>query len=465
MSSPSIPPLSLPATIRLGLLNVAIGMNALLVFGVLNRVMISEWQINAALVGIFVFAHYVVCPMRTLAGYASDTRPLWGYRRTPYIVGGMLVAFGALLLILHTAQWMRTQPTWGSLACGMAFALWGLGLNAASVPYLALMSDVSGPHRARTISVAWFMMVAFGIVTTGIIIAKYFDLNLSKLSTDVTSLDIVALDQVLWQLFYTVVGISVLLTLAAIIGMEPRHQTLADESEDEKPPTLRETIAVMTTDRDSKLFFAVVALGIFGVNAQDVLLEPYGAQVLEMSLADTTRLQPTWGSATLISMLFAGFVLARWFSRKQIALLGAVLSTLGLCLVIAAAGLGPSMLRFGVFILGMGSGIFAVGALSMMMDMTRPGQAATYLGVWGIAQALAQGTAGLTAGVGRAGLEAVTGQIGFAYQGVFALEALALVATVWLLLSMGRTTPQKQEERRDDRRGVERLADAVSANS
>jgi BCD family chlorophyll transporter-like MFS transporter len=71
----------------------------------------------------------------------------------------------------------------------------------------------------------------------------------------------------------------------------------------------------------------------------------------------------------------------------------------------------------------------------------------------------------LTAGVGRAGLEAVTGQIGLAYQGVFALEALALMATVWLLLSMGRTTPQKLEERRDDRHGIEHLADVVSANS
>jgi len=375
----------------------------------------------------------------------------------------MLVAFGALLLILHAAQWMRTQPFWGSLACGTAFALWGLGLNAASVPYLALMSDLSGPYRARTISVAWFMMVAFGIVATGIVIAKYFDLNLSKLSTDVTALDAAALDQVLQQLFYTVVGVSVVLMLAAIIGMESRHQSSV--AEEEKPPTLRETLAVMTADRDSKVFFAVVALGIFGVNAQDVLLEPYGAQVLHMSLAETTRLQPTWGGATLLSMLLAGFVLARRLSRKQIALMGAVLSTLGLALVIAAANLGTSVLRIGVFTLGMGSGIFAVGALSMMMDMTRPGQAATYLGVWGIAQALAQGLAGLTAGVGRAGLEAVTGHIGFAYQGVFALEAIALVATVWLLLSMGRMTPEKQVERRDDRRGVERLADVVSASS
>jgi BCD family chlorophyll transporter-like MFS transporter len=463
MSSSADAFLSLPATIRLGLLNVTIGMNALLVFGVLNRVMINEWKINAALVGIFVCAHYVVCPMRTLAGYASDTRPLWGYRRTPYIIGGMLVAFGALLLILHAAQWMRTQPFWGSLACGTAFALWGLGLNAASVPYLALMSDLSGPYRARTISVAWFMMVAFGIVATGIVIAKYFDLNLSKLSTDVTALDAAALDQVLQQLFYTVVGVSVVLMLAAIIGMESRHHSSV--AEEEKPPTLRETLAVMTADRDSKVFFAVVALGIFGVNAQDVLLEPYGAQVLHMSLAETTRLQPTWGGATLLSMLLAGFVLARRLSRKQIALMGAVLSTLGLALVIAAANLGTSVLRIGVFTLGMGSGIFAVGALSMMMDMTRPGQAATYLGVWGIAQALAQGLAGLTAGVGRAGLEAVTGHIGFAYQGVFALEAIALVATVWLLLSMGRMTPEKQVERRDDRRGVERLADVVSASS
>ncbi len=463
MSSPSAPPLSLFATIRLGLLNVTIGMNALLVFGVLNRVMISEWEINAALVGIFVCAHYVVCPMRTLAGYASDTKPLWGYRRTPYIVGGMLVASGSLLLILHSAQWIRSQPVWGSLACGLAFALWGLGLNAASVPYLALMSDLSGPHRARTISVAWFMMVAFGIVATGIVIAKYFDLNLSKLSADVTALDAAALDQVLGRLFYTVVGVSLMLMAAAVIGMEPRRQASADAQD--KPPTLRETIAVMTADRDSKIFFAVVALGIFGVNAQDVLLEPYGAQVLQMSLADTTRLQPMWGSATLVSMLFAGFILARRISRKSLAMTGAILSAVGLSLVIAAADFGTGALRAGIFVLGTGNGIFAVGALSMMMDMTRPGQAATYLGVWGIAQAIAQGVAGLTAGMGRAGLELATGRIGLAYQGVFALEALALVATVCLLMLMGRVTPQRQDEEQPDaRRGVERLADAVSAS-
>ncbi|MFQ3581116.1 MAG: BCD family MFS transporter [Chloracidobacterium sp.] len=462
MSSPARPPLSLLATIRLGLLNVTVGMNALLVFGVLNRVLISEWQINAALVGLFVCMHYVVCPMRTLAGYASDTKPLWGYRRTPYIVGGMAVAFGSLILILHSAQWIRTQPVWGSLACAVAFALWGLGLNTASVPYLALMSDLSGPYRARTISVAWFMMVAFGIVTTGIVIAKYFDLNLSKLSTDVTTLDAAALDQVLGRLFYTVVGISIVLAAVAIIGMEPRHHQAA--TDDETPPTLRETIAIMTADRDSKLFFAVITLGIFGVNAQDVLLEPYGAQVLQMSLADTTRLQPMWGGATLISMLLAGFILAHQLSQKNMALIGAVLSTLGLGLVIAAADLGTGMLRIGVFTLGMGNGIFAVGALSMMMDMTRPGQAATYLGVWGIAQAVAQGVAGLTAGVGRAGLELITGKIGLAYQGVFALEALALVATACLLLLMGRATPQRNQKRRDDRHGVEHLADAVSAS-
>ena len=463
MSSPTVPSLSLFSTVRLGLLNVTIGMNALLVFGVLNRVMISEWQISAALVGFFVCAHYVVCPMRTLAGYASDTRPLWGYRRTPYIIGGMLVAFASLLLILHAAQWMRTQPVLGGIACGVAFALWGLGLNAASVPYLALMSDLSGPHRARTISVAWFMMVAFGIVATGILIAKFFDLNLSKLSTDMTALDTAALDRVLEQLFYTVAGLSVVLVFAALLGLEPRHQPSAGA--DDKPPTLRETIAVMTADRDSKIFFAVIALGIFGVNAQDVLLEPYGAQVLAMSLSDTTRLQPTWGSATLIAMLFAGFVLARRLSRKQMALTGAILSTVGLMLVIAAGNLGAATLRVGVFILGAGSGIFTVGALSMMMDMTRPGQAATYLGVWGIAQALAQGFAGLTAGVGRAGLEVITGQLGLAYQGVFALEALALVATSCLLLWMRRTTPHPDVVRQDDRRGVERLADIVSAGS
>jgi BCD family chlorophyll transporter-like MFS transporter len=453
--------LSLFDTLRLGLVNVAVGMSALLVFGVLNRVMISEWKLNATLVGVFVFVHYAVCPIRTLAGYASDTRPLWGWKRTPYVFGGMAVSLVGVLLIFHTAQTLRTNLFLGVLGSVFAYGLWGVGINTASVSYLALMSDLSGPRKSRTISVAWFMMIAFGIVATGIVISKFFALNLSRIGTDVSTLDLTALDAVLTQLFYTVVGVAFLLVVVGLVGLEPRLGRRPNTSDEMgETPRFRETLGIIAASRESKLFFAVVFMGIFGVNAQDILMEPYGAQVLRMSLEETTRLQPVWGGATLISMLVAGLLAARLMSRKSLTLCGAALCTVGLSLMIAAGRGDVQLLRIGVAVLGGGNGLFAVGALSLMMDMTRPGQAGIFLGVWGIAQALAQGAAGLTAGAGRDAIERMTGDIRLAYQGMFALEALALAAAIILLLKM--RTPN--QDVKDEERASARFADIVSAN-
>lgn len=451
--------LSVFETCRLGLINVTVGMSALLVFGVLNRVMISEWQLSATLVGVLVFAHFVVCPIRTFAGYVSDTRPLWGWKRTPYIAGGMTVTLASLLLIFHSAQLLRTHLVIGTVASVTAFALWGIGINTASVSYLALMADLSGKNKARTVSIAWFMMVAFGIVATGICISVFFKLNLSKMSADVTTMDLATLDGVLFKLFYTVVGISALLVVLALVGMEPRH--VKAPLEEEVQLTFRETLAVVTSSRESKLFFGVVFLGIFGVNAQDILMEPYGAQILKMTLAQTTALQPAWGGATLVTMLFAGLVAARFISRKKITLCGALLCTLGLGVMIAAGTGSIPLLKVGVILLGAGNGLFAVGALSLMMEMTQPGQAATYLGVWGIAQALAQGLAGLVAGFGRSGIERLTGDMRLAYQGVFALEIATLIGSMALLMMMGGATPRPVRKTDET---MDRFADIVSAN-
>lgn len=459
MRSSSSESLSLFETFRLGLINVTVGMSAMLVFGVLNRVMISEWQLSATLVGVLVFAHFVVCPIRTLAGYVSDTRPLWGWKRTPYIVGGMAVTLGSILLILHSAQLLRTHPVLGAAASIVSFALWGIGINTASVSYLALMTDLSGKNKARTVSIAWFMMVAFGIVATGICISVFFKLNLSKMSADVTTMDLVTLDGVLFKLFYAVVGISAVLVALALVGMEPRF--IKNDTAEEAKLTFRETLAVVTAGRESKLFFGVIFLGIFGVNAQDILMEPYGAQVLKMTLAETTKLQPAWGGATLVTMLLAGLVAARFMSRKKITLCGAVLCTLGLGVMIAAGTGSVSMLKIGVVLLGAGNGLFAVGALSLMMEMTQPGQAATFLGVWGIAQALAQGLAGLVAGVGRSGIERLTGDTRLAYQGVFALEIATLFGSIVLLMMMSGATPRPVRKTDET---MNRFAEIVSAN-
>ncbi len=449
--------LSIFDMMRLGLVNVAVGMSSILVLGVLNRVMVSEWKISATLVGIFVFVHYVVCPMRTLVGYTSDTRPIWGWNRTPYIVIGMAVKLVGVVLIYHGAQLLRTSPVLGTVACIVAFGLWGIGINTASVAYLALIAERAGERdKAKAVSIAWFMMIAFGIVATGIVISKVFSLNLSR-QADVTQLTGPVLDTLLARLFYTVAALAMGLVIVGVVGIERRNGVVAGSKE--TPLGFRDAVTVVTGGVQSKLFFAFIFAGIFGINAQDVLLEPYGADVLGMPIDQTTKLQPAWGGATLISMLVAGLVFSRFLNWKSIATAGALLCAAGLAVVIGASFLGVSVLRGGVVILGLGNGLFAVGAFALMMEMTRPGQAGIYLGVWGIAQAFAQGIAGLTAGVGREVLATVTGSLRVGYQSVFLIEILALLTSVvllWRLKGIGRRAAERRES-------VDRFADALSA--
>ena len=74
---------------RLGLLHVAVAMTFVLINGVLNRVMIHDLGILATVVAVLVVLPYLFSPLQVWIGQYSDTHPIWGYRRTPYIALGM----------------------------------------------------------------------------------------------------------------------------------------------------------------------------------------------------------------------------------------------------------------------------------------------------------------------------------------------------------------------------------------
>jgi MFS transporter, BCD family, chlorophyll transporter len=84
---------------------------------------------------------------------------------------------------------------------------------------------------------------------------------------------------------------------------------------------------------------AVIALGTAGFGMADVLLEPYGGQVLAMTVAETTRLTVVLASGSLI-----GFALASWWLQNGatpigVALLGAALGAPAFGLIILSASL------------------------------------------------------------------------------------------------------------------------------
>lgn len=407
--------MSIFKNIRLGLLHVSVAITFVLINGVLNRVMIHDLNILASLVAVLVVLPYFLSPLQVWVGQHSDTHPIAGYRRTPYILLGLLLCIGGTVLTPRAAMLMPGNLPLGLLLGALAFGAWGVGYNLAVVSYLSLASDLSEEHqRSRTIAIMWFMMIVSIIITaiiTGRALAQYDPAKLLRVFN---------------------IGGLVALGIAALglVGLEPRGNLPTSQSRASQRAALR---AVMD-NAQARRFFVYLILLLAAILGQDILLEPFGAQAFGMSVAETTQLTATWGGATLIALLLQGLLLSRWLSKKAGALLGGLLATAGL-LLIAASGILQMQPLFvpGIFALGFGTGIATSTNLALMLDMTTPEQVGLFIGAWGLADALARGAGMLLGGVLRDVVTAATGNPSSGYITVFLLEAILLAGSLLLL--------------------------------
>ena len=425
--------------IRLGLLHVAVAITFVLINGILNRVMFHDLQILASVVAVLVVLPYLFSPIQVWIGQYSDTHPILGYRRTPYIALGLLLCIGGAVVTPHVALLMADNFMLGLLLGVLAFGTWGFGFNLAVVAYLSLASDMSTERqRSRTIAIMWFMMI-ISVILTAIVSSRalepYSDAQLISVFR---------------------MGGLIALGLAALglVGLEPRiadfKLQIADWASNGAEPNLQSTIynlqsrasrraaiRAVIDNPQARRFFIYLILLLAAILGQDILLEPYGAQEFGMSVRQTTQLTATWGSMTLIALLLWGFLLSRWMSEKTGALIGALIATAGL-LLIAASGLLDREALFvpGVAALGFGTGIATATNLALMLDMTTPEQVGLFIGAWGLADALARGAGMLLGGVLRDIVSGATGSPSSGYITVFLIEAIMLAGSLLLLRAL-----------------------------
>ena len=96
-ATPDVP---LSRLLRLSLFQVSCGMAMVLLMGTLNRVMIVELHVSAALVAIMVSLPIVFAPLRAVIGFKSDThRSALGWKRVPFIWRGSMVQFGGFAVM------------------------------------------------------------------------------------------------------------------------------------------------------------------------------------------------------------------------------------------------------------------------------------------------------------------------------------------------------------------------------
>ena len=448
--------LPLGRLLRLSLFQVSVGMATVLLLGTLNRVMIVELSVPAMLVAAMVALPVLVAPFRALMGFRSDTyRSAIGWRRVPYIWFGSLYQFGGLafmpfsLIVLSGDQTLG--PEWaGEALAAAAFLMTGLGLHMTQTAGLALAADQAEPDKRPRVVALLYVMFLAGMAGCALIFGW--------LLRDFTAL----------RLIQVVQGAAVV-TLALNLVALWKQERMAPMTRAERAaprPAFADAFVDLAGQPGLLRMIVVIALGTAAFAMQDVLLEPYGGEILGMSVAATTTLTAAWALSALVGFGLA----ARWLSRGRdpfrIAAHGALVGIFAFSAVVFAAPLGSTVLFFvGAGLIGLGSGLFAVAMLTAIMNVPRRGLADTglALGAWGAAQATATGLAIAAGGAIRdvVGSVAMTGAFGeglatpfVGYSFVYHLEIGLLFLTIIAIGPLVRVGPVRTPPRGADAFGL-----------
>jgi len=414
---------------QLGLIHVAVAMTLVPINSTLNRVMIKELAISATLVAILASLPYLFAPIQVAIGSYSDRHPIFGFRRTPYILAGLILCVLGVIASPYVAFLMVDNFTLGLLAGILAFGAWGMGYNLSAVSYLSLASELSGENeRGKTIATMWFMMIA-SIIATAI--------GLSHMVDPYTP-------EALIRAFGVVAASALTLGLLGLIKLEPRSGGLSSRASDAY--TVKQMTSAITANPVARTFFIYLLLLLAAILGQDILLEPFGAEAFGMTVTQTTRITSIWGTFVLLAIIIAGVLEGR-VSKRLVAQLGNTGALLGF-IVIVISGIFINMHVFytGVTLLGIGTGLSTVANLSLMFDLTMPGMVGLYIGAWGFSNALSRLTGSILGGVVRAVVTQATGVALSGYLVVFSIEALMLLIATVMLYRIDVNAFKKQVE-------------------
>ena len=409
------PQLPLSRLLRLSLFQVSVGMALVLLVGTLNRVMIVELNVPAALVAVMVALPVLYAPLRALIGFRSDThRSALGWRRVPFIWMGTLIQFGGFavmpfaLLVLSGGGESNQWPAWiGPLGAGLTFLMVGAGLHTTQTAGLALATDLASEEsQPRVVGLMYVMLLAGTVVSALVFGAMLREFSPARLV----------------QVLQAAALATIVLNSVALWKQEARRPPRGPAATQPRADFSAAWSGYIAGDGTRRRLVAI-ALGTLAFGMQDVLLEPFGGQVLGMGVGATTWLTAALAAGTLAGFCIASAVLSRAYDPARMALIGAAIGVPAFGAVIVTT-LAPSVALFasGVFFIGLGVGLFGHGTLTLTMNRAPKDQAGLALGAWGAVQATAAGAGVALGGIGRDAVHAL------ATRGVFG-DALATPAT------------------------------------
>lgn len=444
--------LPLGRLLRLSLFQVSVGLAMVLLAGTLNRVMIVEMGVPAWLVSIMIALPLVAAPFRALIGYKSDQfKSFLGFRRVPFIWLGTMLQFAGLAImpfaLLVLSEPHNSPPMVGELVAGLAFLLVGAGLHTTQTAGIALATDLARDDMRPRIVALLYVMLLIGMMVSAVVLGALLS-NYNPV--------------ILIQVIQGCAIFTITLNLIALWKQEKQNLELT--APDRERPAFSETWNAYKGDRRAMRLLVAVGLGTAAFSMQDILLEPYGAEILKLGVGATTALTAMLAGGSLIGFIMAARLIEKGGDPIRMSAIGTIAGIIAFSAIIIAGALESAMLfRSGVLMIGFGGGLFAVATLTSAMARARSANSGLELGAWGAVQATAAGAAILVGGIIRdvVNVYAMDGTLGVALQNpvtgygvVYHIEIALLFAT---LIALGPLCQVRRSKDKSEFRGLAEL--------
>ena len=268
--------LPLGRLIRLSAFQLSVGMAMVLLNGTLNRVMIVELGVSTTLVAAMISLPLLFAPLRALVGHRSDNHvSAFGLRRIPYMFMGTMLLWGGLAVMPFAIILLSGDsrgPEWlGQAAAAVAFLAVGAGFHITQTAGLALANDLATPETRPRVVAFLYVMLLFGMIASALAFGALLE-NFGKVR--------------LIQVIQGSAVVALVLNVIAVWKQEPRNDKFADQTRP-RPPFGEAWRSFLGGGRVGRLLVAL-GLGTAAFGMQDVLLEPYGGEVLGLSVSATT---------------------------------------------------------------------------------------------------------------------------------------------------------------------------------
>ncbi|GMN02991.1 BCD family MFS transporter [Erythrobacter sp. MTPC3] len=370
--------LPLGRLLRLALFQFSVGMATVLLNGTLNRVMIVELGAPAWIVATLIAVPLLVAPFRALIGHRSDThKSALGWRRVPYIWFGTMLQFGGLAIMPFALLLFDEADTFnlGIVAAAASFLMTGAGFHVTQTAGLALATDLAPEDkRPRAVALLYVMLLIGMMFSAFVIGGLLIEFSPTRLV----------------QVIQGAAVLTMVLNVTALWKQEARNVEATAPSR--QTPDFRELWNAFVKDGRNARLLTAIGIGAAGFAMQDALLEPYGGEVLGLSVGATTSLTGAWALGALAGFMLSGRMLSRAGDPLRIAALGLVIGVMAFIVILfAPAFASPAMLFAGSALIGLGLGLFSVGTLIEAMNLAANATAGLALGAWGAVQASCAG--------------------------------------------------------------------------